>query len=162
MAWKDLDERWKKYFIKELHLIAGMSKDFDTKVGSIVIDTETKTVISKGYNDLPRGVLHHTTRNTRPLKYLYTVHAEQNTLYNALHRGVSVKGLTMLSTLYSCATCTGGVIQSGIAEFVCPEPDWEYPSLKDQFPVTKVMYEESGVNVTFDNSLEYRIDDLPF
>lgn len=42
MAWDDLSNRWQEYFIKELHLIASMSKDVDTKVGAIIIDTEEK------------------------------------------------------------------------------------------------------------------------
>lgn len=155
MAWNDLNDRWKEHFIKELHLIASMSRDKDTKVGAIIIDTEEKIVVAKGYNDLPRGVFHKVERNSRPLKYKYTVHAEQNALYNALYSGVRVRGLTMLCTLFSCSTCCGGVIQSGIKEFVCPEPDWEYPSLKDDFPVTKIMYNESGVAQTFDERLIY-------
>ena len=154
MAWNDLSERWQEYFIKELHLIASMSRDLDTKVGAIIIDTEEKVVISKGYNDLPRGVFHHVTRNSRPLKYKYTVHAEQNALYNALYSGVKVKGMTMLCTLFSCTTCCGGVIQSGVTEFVCPTPDWDYPSLKDDFPITKAMYEESGVRTVYDERLK--------
>ena len=34
-------------------------------------------VVSSSWNDLPRGVLHTTERNSRPLKHLYTLHAEQ-------------------------------------------------------------------------------------
>ncbi|WP_378347368.1 deoxycytidylate deaminase [Acinetobacter baumannii] len=153
MSWNNLSNRWKDYFIKELHLIASMSRDVDTKVGAIIIDTENKVVIAKGYNDLPRGVYHHVARNSRPLKYKYTTHAEMNALFNALYQGVSVKGATMLCTLFSCSTCCGGVIQSGIKEFVCPEPDWEYPSLKDDFPVTSQMYDEALVHVIFEEKL---------
>lgn len=154
MSWEDLDDRWKNYFINELNLIAQLSRDADTKVGAIIIDCELKVVVTKGYNDLPRGVKHIPERNQRPLKYKYTVHAEQNALYNALYRGVSVRGLTMLSTLYSCCSCAGGVIQSGISEFVCPTPDWEYPSLKDDFRNTEQMFKESGVNVIFDDRVK--------
>ena len=155
MAWDDLSNRWQEYFIKELHLIASMSKDVDTKVGAIIIDTKEKVVVAKGYNDLPRGVFHKVERNSRPMKYKFTVHAEQNALYNALYSGTKVKGLSMLCTLFSCSTCCGGVIQSGIQEFICPTPDWEYPSLKDDFPVTKAMYSESGVRTLHDERLVY-------
>lgn len=155
MSWRSLDDRWKEYFIKALDLVTSMSRDADTQVGSLIIDTKNKVILSQGYNDLPRGVIHNPERNARPLKYKCTVHAEQNALYNALYTGVMVKGHTMLCNLYSCSTCAGGVIQSGIAELVCPEPDWEYPSLKDDFPVTRMMYNEANVNVVFDRRLIY-------
>lgn len=153
MCWNDLDLRWQEYFIKELHLIASMSRDVNTQVGAIIINTDDKVVVAKGYNDLPRGVFHHKVRNERPMKYKFTVHAEQNALYNALNSGVCVKGLTMLSTLFSCSTCAGGVIQTQIKEFVCPEPDYGHESLKDDFPVTSSMYGESGVSIVFDERL---------
>lgn len=155
MSWNSLDDRWKQFFIRELHNIASMSKDKDTQVGSLIIDTKNKVVLCSGYNDLPRGVNHHDCRNTRPLKYKYTVHAEKNAHYNALYRGISVKGMTQICTLFSCSQCAGGVIQSGISEFVCPTPDWDYPSLKDDFPVSKEMLHEAGVNVIFDENLIY-------
>lgn len=155
MGWNNLSPRWKEYFIKELQLIASMSKDENTKVGCIIIDTENKIVVAKGYNDLPRGVYHKVERNQRPLKYKFTVHAEKNALFNALYMGVSVRGLTALSTLYSCSSCCGGLIQSGIKEFVCPEPDRNHVSLVDDFPVTDVMFKESGVHVVFDEGLRY-------
>lgn len=155
MSWNDLDDRWKGFFIRELHNISQMSRDEDTKVGSLIIDTENKVVVSSGYNDLPRGVKHDPERNKRPLKYKFTVHAEKNAQFNALYRGNSVKGMTQLCTLFSCSQCAGGVVQSGIIEFVCPEPDWEYPSLKDDFPVSVQIFKEAGVNVIFDESLIY-------
>lgn len=157
MSWEDLSERWKNYFIKELHSIAEMSKDEDTKVGAIIIDCENKVVVTKGYNDLPRGVYHFKERNSRPLKYKFTVHAEKNALFNALYRGVSVKGLTMLSTLYSCCPCAGGIIQSGITQFVCPTPDWEYPSLKDDYRHTEAMFKEAGIDVIFEDKLKMEV-----
>lgn len=160
MGWKDLSERWQNYFINELHNISEMSKDENTKVGSIIIDTEKKTVVTKGFNDLPRGVKHLPERNKRPVKYFYTVHAEQNALYNALYIGASVSGLTMLSTLYACSTCAGGIIQSGIKEVVCPTPNRDHVSLAEEFPVTDIMFEESGVNVIFDERLANGKTDL--
>jgi len=156
MVWNDLPEDWKAYFIRELHLAAGMSKDADTQVGAIIVDIESREVLIKGWNDLPRGVKHTPERNNRPLKYMYTTHAEQNAFYNAMRNGVKVKGMTMLSTLYSCNNCAMGVIQGGIKEFVCPTPDWNYPSLKDVFPVTKAMFNESYIITTFDDALTYR------
>ena len=80
VSWNNLSDRWKDYFINILHTTARMSKDENTKVGSLIIDTERKVVVSSSWNDLPRGVKHNSERNSRPLKYLYTLHAEQGCL----------------------------------------------------------------------------------
>ncbi len=44
--WNHLSERWQEYFIKQLHLTASMSKDENTQVGALIIDTYDKVVIS--------------------------------------------------------------------------------------------------------------------
>ena len=106
MSWNNLSDRWKDYFINILHTTARMSKDENTKVGSLIIDTDRKVVVSSSWNDLPRGVLHTQERNSRPLKYLYTLHAEQGCLINALRLNVNVNGMTMLTTLGCCASCS--------------------------------------------------------
>ena len=58
MSWNNLSDRWKDYFINILHTTARMSKDENTKVGSLIIDTDRKVVVSSSWNDLPRGVTH--------------------------------------------------------------------------------------------------------
>ena len=79
--WNNLSERWQEYFIKQLHLTASMSKDENTQVGALIIDTYDKVVVSSGWNDLPRGVKHTKERNSRPLKYQFTHTAINNTLH---------------------------------------------------------------------------------
>lgn len=54
--WNNLSERWQEYFIRQLHLTASMSKDENTQVGALIIDTYDKVVVSSGWNDLPRGL----------------------------------------------------------------------------------------------------------
>ncbi len=54
MSWNNLSDRWKDYFIQILHTTACMSKDENTKVGSLIIDTDRKVVVSSSWNDLPR------------------------------------------------------------------------------------------------------------
>ena len=53
LSWNDLSERWKNYFIDILHTTAKMSKDENTKVGSLIIDTERKVVVSSSWNEFP-------------------------------------------------------------------------------------------------------------
>ena len=114
MSWNNLSDRWKDYFINILHTTANMSKDENTKVGSLIIDTEKKVVVSSGWNDLPVGIKHTPERNSRPMKYIYTIHSEQNCLINALKLGVNVNNLTMITTLGCCPTCCCSIVNSGV------------------------------------------------
>ena len=159
MSWNNLSERWKNYFRQQLWLAQSMSKDANTKVGALIIDTESRVVVVSGWNGAARGVLDKPERNERPLKYLYTSHAEQSCLTNALRLGVRVNGLTMICTLASCAQCSASVINSGIRELVTPEPDFDHPSCGEQYPHSVAMMKESGVKWVYDNSLNKQNDE---
>lgn len=153
MAWADLDRRWKDYFINILHTTAAMSKDANTKVGCLIIDTKNKVVVSSGWNDLPRGVKHTPERNSRPLKYLFTSHAEQSCLTNALRLNACVTGHTMLTTLACCPQCSCSVVNSSLAEVVTPEPDLTHITYGQDFKYSIEIMQEGGVAWCYDNSL---------
>lgn len=155
MSWNDLDNRWKQYFIDILHTTARMSKDADTNVGSLIIDTKNKVVISSGWNDLPKGVKHTLERNSRPLKYLYTLHAEQGCLINALRLNVDVNGMTMLTTLGCCTQCCVSIVNSGISELVTPELDYNHTSCGEIYQHSEIILQEGGISWIFDNRLEF-------
>lgn len=159
MSWNNLSERWKNYFRQQLWLAQSMSKDANTKVGALIIDTNSKVVVASGWNDLPRGVVHTPERNERPLKYLYTCHSEQNCLMNALRLGVRVNGLTMLCTLACCSQCSASIVNSGIGEVVTPAPDFNHISCGEQYPHSVAMMKESGVQWVYDNSLNKQNDE---
>lgn len=153
MSWATLSDRWKEYFRQQLWLAQSMSKDANTKVGSLIIDTNSKVVVASGWNDLSRGVAHTPERNERPLKYLYTCHSEQNCLMNALRLGQRVNGLTMLCTLACCAQCSASVVNSGIGEVVTPIPDFNHISCGEQYAHSVAIMREGGVQWVYDNSL---------
>lgn len=154
MAWHDLSPRWKKYFTNILHTTAGMSKDANTQVGCLIIDTVNKVVVSSGWNDLPRGVKHTPERNSRPLKYLYTSHAEMSCLTNALRLRSDVVGHTMLVTLACCPNCAVSVVNSGIAEVITPEPDFSRETYGEDFVHTVAILKEGRVKWHFYEDLE--------
>ena len=149
MSWNNLTERWKDYFRSQLYLAQSMSKDENTKVGAIIIDTNSKVAVASGWNDLPRGVEHLPERNQRPLKYLYTSHAEQSCLMNALRLGVRVNGLTMLCSMACCTQCSASIINSGVVEVVTPPPDFSHISCGEQYMHSIAMMEESGVQWSY-------------
>lgn len=130
-----------------------MSKDENTKVGSLIIDIEKRVVVSSGWNDLPVGVKHTTERNSRPLKYIYTMHSEQNCLINALRLRVNVEGLTMITTLGCCPTCSCSIVQSGLKEVVTPPLDYDHISCGELYQHSEIIMSEGGVSWLFDKDL---------
>lgn len=144
-SWNDLSDRWKTYFIQELKLAQSMSKDEDTKVGAILINLENKVVVSKGWNDCARGVKNTKERNSRPLKYLFTSHAERSCLDNALRLNVDISNCIMLTSLACCPQCTASIINCGIKEVVTPEPDFNHISCGESYKYSIEMFSEAGV-----------------
>lgn len=139
----DWDARW----LALAGEIAKWSKDRSTKVGCIVVGGGRR-LLTAGYNGFPRGIDDDIDiRHERPVKYLLTEHAERNAIYNAARNGTDLYDSVMYSTLYPCADCARGIIQSGIAKVIAPEPDWNLPGWTDSFGASKIMLEESGVRV---------------
>lgn len=124
------------------------SKDPSTKVGCIILAPDSLQILSCGYNGLPRNVNEsHPERWMRPLKLKWCEHSERNALYNACRSGTKLDGGIAIVTLYPCADCARGLIQSGIKTIVVPEPDWEDSNWGDHFKISRVMFDEANVDV---------------
>ena len=50
------NEEWVSYFMNIARVVATKSKDPNTKVGCVVVDTATKRIMATGYNGFPPGV----------------------------------------------------------------------------------------------------------
>jgi dCMP deaminase len=123
---------WDTYFLKMCDTVALRSKDLSTKVGCVITTCDHR-VVSTGYNGFPRGIydkvsdMHSPAFNEkikarfeRPMKYLITVHGEQNAFYNAAYQGVSTKDCILyVNSLPPCSKCVLAIIQSGILEVHC-------------------------------------------
>lgn len=129
--------------------LATKSKDKSTKVGAIAMD-EDGDIVAVGYNGFPRGVNDDDeSRHERPVKYLYTAHAEENLVAQAARKGARLKGTILVVTaLHPCATCARMIIQSGIRHVYAPRPTVE-PRWKDQADVAAVMLQEAGIRITY-------------
>ena len=141
---------WDEYFTRMADLAATKSKDRGTRVGAVVVG-EGHTVLSTGFNGFCRGVSDSIEeRYQRPLKYLFTEHAERNSCYAAARNGVSLKGATLYMNCkgYPCADCARAIIQSGIAEVVSRQGSFEGKGdWAASCAVAKEMLEEAGVKV---------------
>lgn len=132
-------------FLPVAQAFAGLSKDRSTQVGAVVLDDDL-TLLSAGYNGFPRGVDDTVDeRHTRPDKYLWTAHAEENAISQAARTGTRLYGATMLITsLYPCARCARQIVQAGIKAVLVPEIETTGQWL-DEWQFSKTIFKEGGV-----------------
>lgn len=95
---------WDTYFITMCFLVAQRSIDPSTKHGCVVVDKE-HAILSTGYNSPPRGSDDKSIPLTRPEKYPYLIHAEENAILNAARNGISLKGAKFYVTGHPCEHC---------------------------------------------------------
>lgn len=111
---------WKETFMTMACLIAMRSSDKSTRVGAVVTNCQN-VVLAMGYNGWCRGTESWTDddpRHERPLKYMFTEHAERNAIYNSARQGTSLEGCTMYVTLMPCMHCARAIVQVGVKKVV--------------------------------------------
>ena len=145
---------WDEYFFGMIPSIRKKSKDPSTKVGCVIVAPDHSPV-SMGFNGFARGVRDKLSevpeRYERPLKYLYTAHAEANAVYAAAKKGSSLSGCRLYIEWYPCATCMLAIIQSGIVEVVVNSASPYFNDVelaarwKETHDAAKNMAKEAGV-----------------
>ncbi len=110
------------------------------KAGHGCIIVRDKTVVSDGYNGVPRGFPHPATcgRIDLPSGAGYStcpvpcLHSETNAIYNAARLGARTEGASLYVTGEPCLGCSEAIIQAGISRVVFaggrPMPD--HPGLR--------------------------------
>lgn len=131
----ELNEKWHARFLSLAFFISGWSKDPSTKVGAVIVRPETRTIVSTGYNGLPRGVADTAARlQDREYKMMSTVHAEVNAIMHAARAGMVIEGCVLYCTWPPCNHCAPIIIQSGIKHVIIPRdvviPDRWRPSFE--------------------------------
>ena len=101
-------------FFKRAYVVSELSPDEQTKVGALLVNEETKAVISSGYNGFIRGAHDENLPKTRPEKYSYMIHAEANLLYNCAMHGISTNKCVVICTLSPCVNCLRSLYQCNI------------------------------------------------
>ena len=140
-------DKWHKRFLEMAKLISTWSKDPSTQVGSVIVD-KNRRIISTGYNGFAVGV--HDTQErleNRELKYPLTLHAEENALSFAKQDLTDC--VLYVYGLPPCAHCASLIIQSGIKQVYTYELDEENPRWKDSIALTKQIFREARVDLTF-------------
>jgi len=103
---------WDEYYMALAFMISMRSIDTATKQGCVVIGPNHEP-LSLGYNSPPRGSLDTEIPLTRPEKYPYFIHAEENAINNAARKGISLEGSTFYITGHPCSRCFRDLLQVG-------------------------------------------------
>lgn len=107
---------WDIYFLQLASQVAQRSCDPSTQHGCVlVID---KVPVMMGYNGLPAGTDDGAYPQTRPEKYWFYCHSEENAVALAARRGVSTDGATAYVTGAPCVRCLRLLWQAGIRRVV--------------------------------------------
>lgn len=143
------NNKWHERFMQKAEEIATWSKDINRKAGAVIVN-EDKIIVASGYNGFPRGCDDSIqSRYERPAKLLYTEHAERNAIYNAGRVGIIVKNCTMYASLFPCADCARGIIQSGITTLVTTKPDLTHHIWGEQWKAALEMLTETKVEIVW-------------
>jgi dCMP deaminase len=137
--------KWDERFLELAKHIASWSKDPRTKVGAVIVRPD-KTIMSLGYNGLPRGVPDDPELlSSRDYKLARTVHAEMNAILNCATRP---EGCTIyVWPIPPCSHCAAAIIQAGITTVVSP-PITEDSQWHESCRITGEMFEQSNVKHT--------------
>lgn len=98
--------------------IAQRSHDAETKVGAILVNNKSGAIIATGYNGFVRGTKDENLPTTRPEKYEYILHAEQNLISNAARHGISMEDCSLVCTLSPCKLCMRMLVNCGITKVI--------------------------------------------
>ena len=107
---------WDEYFLSFAALASSRSHDSETQVGCVIVGD--KKILAVGYNGFCSGVNEESLPTTRPDKYPYMVHAEENAISNMVINTSSEKIAYLTHT--PCYRCAKLLWQNGIRDWRIP------------------------------------------
>lgn len=127
--------------------IVAYSTDLSRKFGCFAV--RDNKIISIGYNTFPDGCKLTDERLQRPNKYLWTGHAEERCVCAAAKHGVSLYEATLYLNGFPCCACMRIIIQSGIKQLNCIEPDLNDATFGHEYQTGLEMANESELVLKF-------------
>ena len=107
---------WNSYFIDLAYVVATRSTCTRRKVGAVVVDPVTRSIIATGYNGSLPGADHcedvgcHLVNGS----CTRTIHAETNAINQAAKSGATLQQAHIYCTTKPCWNCFKNIIQAGI------------------------------------------------
>ena len=105
---------WDDYFMAIAEQVCRRSPDPNTKHGCVLVDRDNR-IISTGYNGPVSGIPNEMVPLTRPEKYNWFIHAEDNAVAFAR---CDLRGATAYVTGPPCAACFRRLLQVGVKRIV--------------------------------------------
>lgn len=152
-----------KYYKLAEFVANEFSVDESTKVGALFVYPDTLQIMSVGYNGMPRGIDEKKqNRWERPLKYKFTEHAERNAIYNAAQCGIPLKDSICIVSMFPCAECARGIIQSGCKmvisfdfnDYVDPNDIERIKRWREDWDISMEILKEANVSIMLLRSFE--------
>lgn len=114
-------------FMDMVEIVANRSHDEETQVGALLIKNDSSAIIATGYNGFVRGAPDKNLPSTRPDKYEYILHAEQNLIFNCAKHGINTENTTLICTHTPCSLCMRMLFSCGITQVVAKNlyRDWQ-------------------------------------
>jgi len=154
---------WHTYFLGMAKYVSQRGTCPTKKVGAILVDPQTKSVLSVGYNGSPRGTAHcgdeclhrDIGQNSKACK---AIHAEMNAVLNSAFNGIKVRGAICYVTISPCLSCSRALIQAGVSEIIASgrSPyDKAFDLLKDGGVKVTILSGVSMPRVTISNPINW-------
>jgi dCMP deaminase len=127
------------------------SHDSETKVGAVLVHNDNGAVIATGFNGFVRQADDSELPTTRPGKYEFIVHSEENLIYNCARLGISMNNCTLVCTLSPCRKCMRALWQCGITTVIAKEKyrDFDEVLAMKDIGITEETMEEGFVRLTY-------------
>jgi dCMP deaminase len=137
---------WDIYFLGMCDFVRTKSKDPSRKVGSVIV-TQDNVTVQTGFNGFAKGVNDKLPeRYLRPLKYKFTIHAEDNAVLLSARYGKALNGTIMYCWLFPCSDCANSITQAGIKKVVTLKPTVE-ENEQYGFDLSRLIFSEAGVEL---------------
>ena len=106
--------KWDDYFLNIAEQVSQRSPDPNTKHGCVIVDKNNR-VLSTGYNGPVAGIPNDIVELSRPNKYDWMIHAEDNAV---LFAKCDLTDSTAYITGHPCGQCFRRLAQAGVKRIV--------------------------------------------
>jgi len=120
------------FFMAVAELARMKSRDPNTKVGCCIVNSETRQILSLGYNGFFQGLESSAEMWTSDEKDQYLQHAEANAIHFASLTG-TLSYYTIFVTMVPCKDCAFALIQKRIGCVICNAGAEAYMPSKEYF-----------------------------
>ncbi len=118
-------------YMEHACVAAKRSHDDETKVGAVLVNNESGAILATGFNGFVRNAPDAVLPTTRPDKYEYIVHAEQNLIANCARHGISMDNCTVYCTLSPCKVCMRLLYNCGITKVIVKELYKDFQEIRE-------------------------------